>query len=207
MTGRLTGKLKVNEIFYSLQGEGRFTGTAAVFIRLSGCNLACPFCDTDHRAAREMDAEEILEAISRYPARHAVITGGEPGLQLTEEFVDMLHDKGYFVQVETNGTVAVPQNIDWITCSPKTEETACGRIDELKLLFMGDGNDASKISRFDAVEARHRSLQPCDHSMETPDAAEAGRQNSRTLADCISYIKSHPAWHLSLQTHKLLNIP
>ena len=111
--------LRVNEIFYSLQGEGYFTGTPAIFIRLSGCNLSCPFCDTDHGEGILMEWNEMVDDIKKYPARHVVITGGEPTLQLTEGFVELLHDSGYFVQIETNGTLLAPRNIDWITCFPK----------------------------------------------------------------------------------------
>ena len=84
--------MKVNEIFYSLQGEGYHAGTAAVFVRLSGCNLHCPFCDTQHESGTEMTDEEIVEAVKPYPARLVVITGGEPSLQLTKSLVNALHD-------------------------------------------------------------------------------------------------------------------
>lgn len=199
--------MRVNEIFYSLQGEGRFTGHPAVFIRLSGCNLACPFCDTSHQEGREMTADDIIEEIKGYPARHAVVTGGEPGLQLTEEFVERLHREGYFVQVETNGTVEIPETVDWITCSPKTSEVAPRRVDEIKLLFMDDGHDEARTQRYESIPATCRSLQPCDHSMTESDAEKCRRRNADTLAACIEFIKAHPAWTLSLQTHKLLNIP
>lgn len=199
--------MKVNEIFYSLQGEGRFTGHPAVFIRLSGCNLACPFCDTSHHEGREMASEEIIAEIEQYPARHVVLTGGEPGLQLTKEFVEELHRNGYFVQVETNGTVAIPQNIDWITCSPKAAEIIPERVDEIKLLFMDDGKDQQRVSHYETIEAKCRSLQPCDHSMTEHAPATCWERNHATLTNCIAFIKSHPQWTLSLQTHKLLNIP
>ena len=116
--------MKVNEIFYSLQGEGVFTGTAAIFVRLAGCNLHCDFCDTKHEDYTIFTEEEIVKAISDYPAKHVVITGGEPTLQLTHSLVDRLHEVGKFVQIETNGSIALDTDlewsIDWITCSPKT---------------------------------------------------------------------------------------
>ncbi len=200
-------KLIVNEIFYSLQGEGRFTGHPAVFLRLAGCNLSCPFCDTDHQSGEEMDAEDIVGLMTAYPTRHAVITGGEPGLQLTAEFVDRLHREGYFVQVETNGTVEIPLNVDWITCSPKTPDIRPERVDEIKLLFMGDGRDDDRIGSYGRYSVKCRSLQPCDHSIETDDRDSADRRNRQTMEGCIAYVKSHPEWSLSLQTHKLLDIP
>lgn len=207
MPANPTVTLRVNEIFYSLQGEGRFTGTPAIFLRLSGCNLACPFCDTSHEKAIPMTVEEIAAELSRYPARHLVITGGEPALQLTPETIDTLHRRGYFIQVETNGTLPLPQGIDWVTCSPKTGHVDCGHVDELKLLFMGDHTDAPRIALFEDLDIPCRSLQPCDHTLTVPDSAEAGRRNLATLAACIDYVKRHPIWRLSLQTHKLLHIP
>ena len=112
--------MRVNEIFYSLQGEGYYSGTPAVFVRLSGCNLRCPFCDTRHESGREMSEKEIVEAVGQYPARHVVVTGGEPALQLTESLVDALHAVGRYVAVETNGTHPLPDNVDWVTLSPKS---------------------------------------------------------------------------------------
>ena len=124
--------MKVNEIFYSLQGEGYFTGTPAVFLRFSGCNLACPFCDTEHNDGEEMTYEDIISKVTAFASRHIVITGGEPSLQLDELLVDMLHETGFFIQVETNGTNLLPENVDWITCSPKQGgDCVLRRIDEL----------------------------------------------------------------------------
>lgn len=202
-------QLNINEIFYSLQGEGYFSGTPAVFIRLSGCNLRCAFCDTDHSASTPMSVDEILQAISVYPTRHAVITGGEPAMQLNEDIIGRFHQAGYFVQIETNGTLPVPQNIDWITCSPKTGALPQGRIDEIKLLFHDNPALDSRIPLMETAGANHLYLQPCDHSPASTEAspAEIESRNAATIANCINYIKEHPRWALSLQLHKLLNIP
>lgn len=195
--------MKINEIFYSLQGEGFFTGTPAVFVRLSGCNLRCPFCDTDHFDGRGMSVGEIVEVAAGFPARHVVITGGEPSLQLTDELVDGLHRAGFFVQVETNGTGALPAGVDWVTCSPKGAPLALREADELKVVFQGlDAEGRPAGTAFAALEgfaARHRFLQPCD----TGDPS----RNAAILASCVAYIKSNPRWRLSLQTHKLIHIP
>ena len=102
---------RINDIFYSLQGEGRHTGRAAVFIRFSGCNLRCPFCDTDFDSSRLMTADEIIDAIA--PWMHCgfvVLTGGEPSLQVDTELVDKLHEAGLFIAMETNGTHAIAQD-------------------------------------------------------------------------------------------------
>ena len=208
--------LTVNEIFYSLQGEGFHTGTPSVFLRLSGCNLACPFCDTHHNDGTVMEEWQILNEISAYPSRHIVITGGEPALQLTAEFVELLHTHGWFIQVETNGTLPLPSDIDWVTCSPKTDTVRCGKTDEIKLLFQGDGTDHDRIRLFESIDARYYCLQPCDHAPKHGNHAagdawapspETEKRNQLTLHACIDYIKAHPKWRLSLQTHKLLNIP
>jgi len=115
---------RINDIFYSLQGEGYNTGRAAVFVRFAGCNLRCPFCDTAFDTYREMTDDEILTEISstshlapRKPL--VVLTGGEPTLQVDEAFVDLLHRHGFEVAMESNGTRPAPQNLDWLTVSPK----------------------------------------------------------------------------------------
>lgn len=111
--------LTVNEIFYSLQGEGGRTGEASIFIRLSKCNLACSFCDTDFEFGNRMTLDEILAEISQYPCQWIIWTGGEPTLQLKDETVAFFTEKGYKQAIETNGTRRVPAGIDYITCSPK----------------------------------------------------------------------------------------
>ncbi|HAP29787.1 MAG TPA: 7-carboxy-7-deazaguanine synthase [Porphyromonadaceae bacterium] len=193
--------MKINEIFYSLQGEGFHTGTPAVFVRFSGCNLRCPFCDTDHHQARGMSPQEILAEARQYPSRHVVFTGGEPALQLNAELLDLFHSAGYYIQIETNGTLPVPcESIDWITYSPKFEFTdipaplKIQRIDELKVVFDGR-ND---MSLYDTIACNHHSLQPCDTGDPT--------RNSAITAAAIDYCLRNPRWRLSLQTHKLLAI-
>lgn len=189
---------RINEIFYSLQGEGYFTGTPAVFLRMSGCNLKCPFCDTAHEDYTEMSPVQIAEALRAYPARHVVITGGEPSLQLDQMLVDLLHDEGWFIQIETNGTNQLPEEIDWVTCSPKPGPTGeitvrLRHIDELKVVY--EGQDVESIAN--SIPAMHYFLQPCS-SQRYP-----GGSNT---ADTVAYILTHPHWRLSLQTHKLIDI-
>lgn len=179
--------LKVNEIFYSMQGEGAYTGTPAVFVRLSGCNRRCTFCDTDFAAFEEMSEEEIVEAAAAYPGRHLVLTGGEPALQVTAEFVGKLKAAGFFVQIETNGSLPVPENIDWVTCSPKDTPWRIGRVDELKVVYQGQDVEAIAAHFSPKVQC----LQPC---------------SCQNTEETIAYILRHPQWRLSLQTHKMLNI-
>lgn len=190
------GLLRVNEIFYSLQGEGHFTGTPAVFVRLSGCNLRCPFCDTDHHASVGMTYAEVVARVAAFPSRHVVVTGGEPSMQLTDGFIDALHAAGCFVQVETNGTLPLPSAVDWITCSPKDAPVVLDRIDELKVVYSGQPMDGYAPLMAIAGEWR---LQPCDVPGD-PSASE------RHLRAAIAYTLANPRWRLSLQTHKLISI-
>jgi organic radical activating enzyme len=202
--------MKVNEIFYSLQGEGVYTGTAAVFLRLSGCNMKCWFCDTKgHEQGTEMTEEEIAKRVSQYPARHIVITGGEPTMQLNARLTRLLHEKGFYIQIETNGALPLKDGteVDWITCSPKGNEIKIQRIDELKLLFIKE-----YLEKYKEVKASQRCLQPLDEGGQEVQtlASQAGSSrfaSSRGVQEVISYIKEHPQWRLSLQTHKLINIP
>lgn len=181
---------RVNEIFYSLQGEGYHTGTPAVFIRLAGCNRACPFCDTDFAGFTSMTADDITDAAAAFPARFAVITGGEPTLQLDDVLVKALKDRGFYLSIETNGSNPVPRGVDWVTCSPKTPPYAVDRIDELKLVYQGQDVEAV-ADTFAHLAPKFRFLQPC---------------SGLNVAETVDYIKAHPAWRLSLQTHKLIDI-
>lgn len=182
--------MRINEIFYSLQGEGVWTGCPAVFVRFSGCNRACDFCDTDYSDFSEMSEEEIVEVVHRYPAEIVVFTGGEPGLQLTQSLVDKIKATGRRVHVETNGSLRLPDGIDWITCSPKTPPYQIEHIDELKVLLIPGSDPEAIIGQL--PQAQVYCLQPL--SCSNTDA-------------CIDWVKQHPRWRLSLQTHKLLNIP
>ncbi len=200
--------MKINEIFYSVQGEGRYTGTPAVFVRFAGCNLNCWFCDTEFHSYSEMSEDEIVAEVSQYPSRYMVITGGEPTLQLTASLTDKLHAIGFYIMLETNGTHPLPEGctIDWITCSPKRpapQSTTPSsiypiriqRIDELKVVYEGENQD---MSQYDAIQAKEYRLQPC---------CTNDRQKDTFITNqTIDYILAHPKWRLSLQTHKILGV-
>lgn len=197
---------RINEIFYSLQGEGYHTGTPTVFVRFSGCNLRCPFCDTDFAAYTEMTAEQIVKQINALTPQLStlntklstlnpqlstliVLTGGEPALQVDAPLLTALHATGMSVCIETNGTHALPDSIDWITCSPKQgTRLALNRADELKVVLT-EGTDPEQWLQH--IQADHLFLQPCSC------------QNTEQVID---YILRHPHWRLSLQTHKYLHI-
>ncbi len=192
--------MRVNEIFYSLQGEGAYTGVASIFIRLAGCNLRCQFCDTKHEPYKVLTEEEIMAQIEDFPSKHIVFTGGEPSLQLTAEICHYFRVRGYTIQVETNGTMKLPHNcVDWVTCSPKTDycphaEIKQERIDEVKVVFDGKID----VSKYLNIEAKYYSLQPCD----VGDVMK----NEEITKQCVEYILAHPQWHLSLQTQKFLKV-
>lgn len=207
----------VKEIFFTLQGEGFNTGTPAVFCRFTGCNLwtgreehrsiaVCQFCDTDFvgtdgvGGGKFSSAVALAEAVERAWAssgagdRLVVCTGGEPLLQLDEPLVDALHDHGFRVAIETNGTCPSPGGIDWICVSPKAgAELVLTSGDELKLIYPQDGLDPADVV---GLEFAHRFLQP----MDGPD-----REKNTGLA--VAYCLENPRWRLSLQTHKYLGIP
>jgi len=194
---------KINEIFYSLQGEGYHSGTPAVFVRFSGCNLRCAFCDTQHHSGTMMSLHEIVDEVNKYPfASLVVLTGGEPSLFINEAFVAELKQKTVkYITIETNGTRHLPGNLDWVTLSPKTgfegggEEPCVLKVcDELKVVYQGQN-----LAQYEAIEAKHRFLQPC--------FVEDEEQRKANMQACVEAVKTHPNWRLSLQIHRILNIP
>jgi len=193
---------KINEIFYSLQGEGFHTGTPAVFVRFSGCNLHCAFCDTQHQAGEMMSLQEIVDEVNKYPnAPLLVLTGGEPSLFIDEAFVAELKQKTHkAISIETNGTRSLPSNLDWVTLSPKNafeggdaEPCVLRHCDELKVIYLGQD-----LAQYDGIEAQHRFLQPC--------FCEGEKQRQANMKACVEAVMQNPGWRLSLQIHRVLNI-
>lgn len=206
----------VKEIFYTLQGEGAHAGRAAVFCRFTGCNLwsgreadrataACTFCDTDfvgidgHGGGRFADAAALAQAVAAAwqgegGGRLVVCTGGEPLLQLDEALCAALHERGFTVAIETNGTLPVPAGVDWVCVSPKAGGALVLRGGhELKLVYPQEGAEPEHYADLDF---QHFFLQPMD-----------SLTRERNTAQALRYCLSHPRWRLSLQTHKLLGIP
>jgi organic radical activating enzyme len=200
-------KYRVNEIFLSLQGEGNNAGCAAVFVRLSGCNLKCPFCDTDFAQHKEMSAQDIITAIYNECGMNAlpplcVITGGEPSLQLTDDLVDSLHDTGMEVAVETNGTHILPANIDYVTISPKSPfvenaDVILTEANEVKVI-MTETISVEEIRKYEEIDADYYFIQPCDTGYLAT--------NKKIQERCVEFVKTHPNWRLSLQQQKILNV-
>jgi len=203
------------EIFYTLQGEGVHTGRAAVFCRFAGCNLwsgheqdrataVCQFCDTDFvgtdgdGGGKFTSAEELAAAVAaKWPRsdagrRFVVCTGGDPLLQLDAALIDALHRQNFIIAIETNGTIAVPEGIDWVCVSPKANaQLVVTRGNELKVVYPQE----TSPSAYELLDFEHFFIQPKDG----PDAANS-------LRAAIQYCADHPRWRLSLQTHKLIGI-
>jgi 7-carboxy-7-deazaguanine synthase len=206
----------VKEIFYTLQGEGANAGRAAVFCRFAGCNLwsgrevdretaECRFCDTDFvgtdgaGGGKFRDAAALALAVEAAWAggekdRFVVLTGGEPALQVDAPLLAALHEHKFTIAIETNGTLPLPAGIDWICMSPKAgTEIALKAGDELKIVYPQDGLDPAS---FTALDFKRRYVSPMDgpRLAENTDAA-------------VAYVKAHPSWRLSVQTHKRIGIP
>ena len=193
---------RINEIFYSLQGEGANTGVPAVFVRFSGCNLRCSFCDTQHQDGTMMSDEEIIAEVMRYPqARIVVLTGGEPSLFIDEAFISKLKTAtGKTITIETNGTNALPEGIDWVTLSPKTgfdggdlQPLLLTECDELKVVYVGQ-----RLEGYFGIKAREYYLQPC-----YCDDEELRNANIKAT---IEAVMRDSRWRLSLQTHRIAGI-
>lgn len=211
----------VKEIFFTLQGEGKQAGRPAVFCRFSGCNLwtgrkqdrkkaVCTFCDTDfvgtdgQGGGKFADAEALAaEVASHWPsdtasaygdaAKYVVCTGGEPLLQLDTALIQAFHDHGFEIAVETNGTLAAPEGIDWICVSPKADAPLVQMSgSELKLVFPQDLNQPTQ---FEGLSFDNFLLQPLD-----------GGDYQTNVRASVDYCLAHPRWQLSLQTHKYLGI-
>ncbi len=205
----------IKEAFYTLQGEGRHAGRPAVFCRFAGCNLwngreqdreaaACRFCDTDFVGAngenggRFRAAGELATALARLwgperDSRFVVLTGGEPMLQVDAALIGALHEQGFEIAMETNGTLPVPAAIDWICVSPKAGAPLAQTYGhELKLVFPQPGAEPEP---FEGLDFQNFLLQPMD-----------GPEILRNTKAAIDYCLAHPRWRLSLQTHKILGV-
>jgi 7-carboxy-7-deazaguanine synthase len=194
-------KLKVVEIFNSIQGEGANVGRSATFIRLSNCNKNCSFCDTDWDKGTEMTVEEVLAEVQKYSSNMIIWTGGEPTLQLTSEILS--HFKNYYQAIETNGTNPVPAGIDYISCSPKVETEILNRnfqsVGEFRFPVVA-GDEIPSIDEL--PKASNYFLSPIFDG-EVKKRLEINRKN---LDYCLSVIEQDPRWRLSVQLHKLLNV-
>jgi len=197
-------------------------GIPAVFVRFSGCNLRCPWCDTEFTEYTEKTAEQIVAQVTELydipneRRKMVVLTGGEPSLQVDKTLIDALHEAGFYICIETNGTRPLPEGINWITCSPKAssllhsvishQPLALKKVNEVKVVFTGEYDP--EIWR-EHLEAEHWMLQPLrftgdwliEHAV---DEWEDDRNDN--LDDTVRYILSHPFWRLSVQIHKIAGL-
>lgn len=190
--------LTVNEIFYSLQGEGGRAGEASIFIRLTKCNLACSFCDTDFENGREMSLFEILDEIKSFGCKWIIWTGGEPTLQLRDEAVDFFKREGFMQAIETNGTRRVPAGIDYITCSPKQN------LEKVKSVIPFAHELRFPIKKGDRLP--DISILPASNRYFLSPIFDENRVVPENVDYCVKLIKENPQWTLSLQLHKLIGI-
>lgn len=203
---------RINEIFYSIQGEGIRAGTANVFVRFSACNLRCSVddpdsgfdCDTEFTSGQSYELGDLVSEIAKagtittedmYVCPNVILTGGEPGLQIDDELIAALKHFNKYVAVETNGTIKLPNGINWVCCSPKSAEHTLriSRADELKYV-RHEGQGIPKPS----VPASNYLLSP----RFNPD----GTIDRRSLAHCIDLVKQNPKWRLSVQQHKFWEV-
>jgi len=210
---------QVKEIFYTLQGEGAHAGRPAVFCRFAGCNLwsgreqdrasaVCRFCDTDFvgtdgTLGGRFDSASALAAqiAALWPAgfatqRFVVLTGGEPLLQLDTELIEALHAQGFEIAVETNGSIAAPEGIDWLCVSPKAGAPWVQRQGhELKLVWPQPGFSLADMQAMQTLPFSHHRLQPLDDVLQ-----------KRNTEICVDLCLQQPVWKLSMQTHKVSGI-
>lgn len=184
----------VNEIFYSLQGEGVRAGCPSTFLRFGKCNLACKVethgfdCDTEFASGKLMTLDEVVAGVGE--PEWIVCTGGEPGLQLDTALIDALHDAGHLLAIETNGSIGLPDGLDWITVSPKVAEHAIRQTTATEVKYVRSWGQ--EIPRT-VVHAQHHLISPAFG----PDGVDR-----RTLKWCIDLVKDNPPWRLSVQQHK-----
>lgn len=199
---------RVNEVFYSLQGEGMRTGTANVFVRFTGCNLRCAVepgdkspggfdCDTEFASGRSVtlaELDEWIEQVGGAACPWLVLTGGEPGLQVDAELIAHFHSRGKSLAIETNGSVELPPGLDWIAVSPKVAEHAIRQRLAHEVKYVRGFGQAIPQT---CVQADHRLISPAFNGLELDRGA---------LAWCIQLVKENPDWRLSVQAHKGLGV-
>lgn len=198
---------KVNEIFYSIQGEGAHAGEAAVFVRFSVCNLKCPFCDTKFDEYELMSAEEIIakmQEVNTGGCKLCVLTGGEPTLQYDKELEHRLHRAGYTINMESNGTHLLKAPVDFLTISPKTQWQQ-----QAKVVVNQPVGEIKVV-----VDKRTILYQLHDYAEQYPEAklfiqpCDTGfiKDNKEIISRCVEFIKDNPKWKLSLQQQKIINV-
>ncbi len=197
---------KINEIFYSVQGEGDRAGSANVFVRFAGCDLTCGFCDTEFESGKPMSAAEIVaEALRLMPHNgpascSVILSGGEPTLQYDQELYKALSDAEIYIAIETNGNNPLKAPVDWVSCSPKVADHVVARnfpaprgVDEVRYVR----HPGQAIPEAKGITTIHRFVSP---------QFRGDRLDAESLAHCIDLVKSNPMWKLSVQQHKFWRV-
>ncbi|WP_200980208.1 7-carboxy-7-deazaguanine synthase QueE [Echinicola sp. 20G] len=196
--------LPVMESFYTIQGEGSFTGHPAYFIRLGGCDVGCVWCDVKEswEAGKwpVQTINEIVEGALQYPGRLVVITGGEPLMYDLDPLTSLLKEKGFTINIETSGTHPFSGHFDWVCFSPKKfkapHESIFEKADELKVIVFHKSDFAFAEKHAEKVRKDCRKLLQPEWS-----------KSEKYTSEIINYVKNHPDWNISLQTHKFMDIP
>lgn len=199
--------LRITEIFHSIQGEGFHAGTAAIFIRGTGCNLACDFCDTDFSPRERLTPQAVLDRLAGYPCRFVVLTGGEPTIQPRgfRALVELLHANGYFVTMETNGSSEDTLGVDWVTVSPKLSQKGTWVLkqgQELKLIYESQDLRFYEESAFEHYFLQAKEIRSAPWGKGERDVGKTRLEWEKTAAA----VMSNPRWKLSFQLHKELGL-
>ena len=190
------------EIFHSVQGEAFHAGVPHVFIRFGNCNLRCEWCDTDFLTFEDLELEDIVNQVLEFDCKRVIFTGGEPAMQDLEAIGSRLKEYDIHLSIETNGTIPIPEIIDWICVSPKDQLYPNVSIkqktgDELKVVYCGQSLDM-----YEELKSgfEHHYVQPCYIDEEDVE------WNGRNFAAVEKLVKDNPGWRLSLQTHKWMGV-
>tara|TARA_B100001750_G_C15512048_1_gene604350 strand:+ start:1644 stop:2342 length:699 start_codon:yes stop_codon:yes gene_type:complete len=199
----LEHQFPIVEMFYSIQGEGFHSGVPSIFIRFGGCNLACEWCDTKFDEWENITLREMIDKMQSWDCNRIILTGGEPALQDLQTLSSVLRPLGYYLSIETNGTIEIGEDlVDWICVSPKDQMYSSVKVrqrlgDELKVVWVGQD-----LSMYDDLKKgfRYHFIQPCY------DESKDIEWNGNNFCETYDLVKANPDWSLSLQTHKWMGV-
>lgn len=204
--------LRVNDIFYTIQGEGYHAGKASVFIRLSQCNLTCNFCDTEFNFGEPRNEDWILSEVIKkgQDCKFIVLTGGEPSMQDIGPLVRKLKENGYYIMIETNGMFELPKELDWVCCSPKIKPQSKKQVVKTANEFKFVVGIGDKIPNTEGLKADHFWISPMNHTAINEIVKVGEKQCSEVSPSaatyCVGMVKDNPKFKLNLQMHKYIGV-